>query len=52
MQNLILCICYLFYKFRFDNLFYYSTYHLLHNKKEQPNYLDYSLFITSMIIIS
>ena len=37
---------------RFVNLFYYSTCNPLHNKKEQPNYLDHSLFITSMIIIS
>ena len=34
-------------KARFVNLFYYSTYKPLHNKKEQPNYLDHSLFITS-----
>ncbi len=39
-------------KYRFVNLFYYSTCNPLHNKKEQPNYLDHSLFITSMIIIS
>ena len=31
------------------NLSYYSTYNPLHNKKEQPNFLDCSLFITSMI---
>ena len=39
-------------KYRFVNLFYYITCKLIHNKKEQPNFLDYSLFITSMIIIS
>ena len=37
---------------RFVILFYYSTCNPLHNKKEQPNYLDHSLLITSMIIIS
>ena len=33
-------------------MFYYITCKLIHNKKEQPNFLDHSLFITSMIIIS
>lgn len=49
---LIMLVGTLLYKFRFVNLSYYSTYNPLHNKKEQPNYLDHSLFITSMIIIS
>lgn len=48
---LIMLVGTLLYKFRFVNLSYYSTYNPLHNKKEQPNFLDYSLFITSMIII-
>ena len=42
----------LFKQLEFVNLSYYSTCKLIHNKKEQPNYLDYSLFIISMILIS